>query len=100
MRKALICTAALAVLTGAMLLPFGIPGDISDKAVHFTAFLILGALMTSFGGHRGAAFALLCAVLIECVQPLAGRTFETGDIIANVSGVLAAYACRIRCPGR
>lgn len=96
----LICTVALAVLTGAMLLPFGIPECISDKAVHFTAFLILGALMISSGGRMGATVALLCALLIECVQPLAGRTFETGDIIANVSGVLAAYACRIRCPGR
>ena len=97
MRKTLICTVALAVLTGAMLLPFGIPEGISDKAVHFTAFLILGALMISYGGRRGALLALLCALIIECVQPLTGRTFENTDVIANATGVMTAWICRKRC---
>lgn len=98
MRKTLICTVALAVLTGAMLLPVSVPENISDKAVHFTAFLILGMLMISYGGRRGALLALICALAIECVQPLAGRTFEAGDIIANVSGILTAYVFGKRCP--
>lgn len=95
--RAFICLLALAALTGAMLLPVGVPGCISDKTMHFTAFLILGMLMVSYGGRRGLLLALICALAIECVQPLAGRTFEAGDIIANVSGVLTACAATTAC---
>jgi VanZ family protein len=67
--------------------------DISDKVMHFSAYLML-ALLPVIGfrdRRRGIAAGLsmfLLGVLLEALQHSApGRTVELGDLIANGAGV-------------
>lgn len=67
---------------------------VSDKLLHFTAYLVLALLPALHESRRAlaAVSALLCAmsVSLEFVQlDVAGRAFEAADAIAGVTGVLA-----------
>ncbi len=78
-------TSELMVLVGRV--------EISDKVMHFCAYLILATLpVVGFRDRRtGVAVGLLMfilSVLLEAAQHFSpGRTVELGDIIANAAGV-------------
>ena len=66
---------------------------VSDKVIHFGAYLLL-ALLPVIGfrdrrqGIAAGLFMFLLGALLEALQQLApGRDVETGDLIANASGV-------------
>ncbi len=61
-------------------------------------------LLAGAAGRRrvlvAAGATLLYGLLIESLQPLTGRSFEWGDLIANVAGVLLAGAWLAYCASR
>ena len=83
-------------LTPAPPQPLGFPGE--DKVGHVCAY---GFLMLWFGMiykpgreylYLGLGFALM-GIILECVQGALGhRTFEWGDVAANLIGIIAGWA--------
>ena len=70
---------------------------LSDKALHFGAYLLLSAIPSfGFERRRGTMAALsmvLLGVVLEFAQRMVpGRDFEIADMVANALGVLAGLA--------
>lgn len=83
--------SALVVVTIACLWPKPphLPGD-SDKLVHLGAWLVVSVLLLA--NRRGlivSALALMAvSALIEILQPLVNRHYDTADLFADVMGVV------------
>lgn len=78
----------------------GPPGRVDDKLKHFAGYAVLAALLTQCR-RRGAArqrFAVAVAIaaaygaIDEITQPLAGRTADAMDWVADVAGALCGAA--------
>jgi VanZ family protein len=91
-----------AVVTGELL-----PGDssamqwisashISDKLLHFTAYLGIAVVPALMYGTRvgslAATLATALGVALEVVQRWVGRDFEVGDMAANAAGAFVGLA--------
>jgi len=75
-----------------------------DEILHFAAYALLGFLCTVvvaewFGGLWIGRFGIcclvtvvlsVCALLDESTQPMAGRSFEWGEWIVDVAGIMTA----------
>jgi VanZ family protein len=96
----LIWLASIAlVITGSLLPASAAPMrlidqfNVNDKVLHFCAYLVLAFIpaLTSTSPARGLAAAVsmvLLGVTLEYLQRLVpGRSFETGDMMANSAGV-------------
>ncbi len=75
-------------------IPEGAP-LVSDKIQHFSAYFSLGILALLSISQMGGKILLLSltflvSLLIEYVQPLSGRHFEGGDIVANSVGIVTS----------
>ncbi len=64
-----------------------------DKLIHFSAYGTLAAVFVLALNLRWCIYPLiwltLLSCLIELIQPLNTRSFELGDAIANIVGVIA-----------
>ena len=96
-----IYTAALGLAVAAVVIlanipGFSIPGDPSDKLLHFIAFFALALLVIGARPHKSALHTLLWltafAGAIELIQLLMhqGREADWGDFGAGVAGATAA----------
>ena len=92
---ALLFFGDLALMTILALKPMQAMGDIThvDKALHFSAYLVLAGLAFLFA-QRYKPFLGWCLALavygavIECVQSfMPGRFMSFADFIANISGI-------------
>ena len=86
--------ATLMVLVGTLTPPSEMPKDIpgSDKLHHFLGFMAV-VLPVCVVYPRSAIWLVPAAtglgILIEFLQPLVGRGFSVGDMVANGFGTLA-----------
>ena len=76
-------------------LPMG-PGPINDKIMHGLAYMVVGFLAIFAAKFYWIEFvfmliSVLFGVVIEFLQPLTGRHFEIADMVANSTGILAAF---------
>lgn len=92
------CTAWL-VIGWAMLHPAPPPlGGVSDKLVHFASFMLISFAAIAFCRTARAllGIAVVCAiaaVALELAQSwVPNRLTESGDMLANLAGVLAGTA--------
>ena len=92
---ALLFFGDLALMTILALKPMQAMGDIThvDKALHFSAYLVLAGLAFLFA-QRYKPFLGWCLALavygavIECIQSfMPGRFMSFADFIANISGI-------------
>ena len=92
---ALLFFGDLALMTILALKPMQAMGDIThvDKALHFSAYLVLAGLAFLFA-QRYKPFLGWCVALavygavIECIQSfMPGRFMSFADFIANISGI-------------
>ena len=95
---ALLFFGDLALMTILALKPMQAMGDIThvDKALHFSAYLVLAGLAFLFA-QRYKPFLGWCVALavygavIECIQSfMPGRFMSFADFIANISGIAVA----------
>ncbi len=91
------CGLALTIIIGS-LIPVQaveqVPSILSDKVQHFIGYAVLSIAAVSAGRawqQKGMMIFLsfLMGIAIEFIQPMTGRYFETGDIIANSVGLVA-----------
>jgi VanZ family protein len=95
---ALLFFGDLVLMTILALKPMQAMGDIThvDKALHFSAYLVLAGLAFLFA-QRYKPFLGWCVALavygavIECIQSfMPGRFMSFADFIANISGIAVA----------
>ena len=99
---AMLCTLAVLALTHLppQFMPQRLPVYLSDKLVHAMAY---GLIAASFLGalRRQVGWRLRISILLgiivvglvdEMTQPLVGRQASSGDLAADVAGILAATA--------
>jgi len=70
----------------------------ADKVGHAVAYAVLSLLIVWNAARKGwparliwsAAGGATLGVVLECAQPLTGRTFDVGDLGANAVGIAVA----------
>jgi VanZ family protein len=91
---AILFLPAFAGVLGGELGPSGGAPHFWDKAVHFTAYLILSALaVAALRARKNALWAMLALIVmgavLEVVQGMIGRDMSARDELANSLGVVA-----------